>query len=265
MDHSSFEYQRAGALLIKQQGLSQEALAVIVSWARQKSPSAIAGMVARQAYQIGVSGQAQIIAVQKAARWLAMIRRDHEDKFESVVNELLGTTVALAPQGVGPQIGKLADGTPVYDRPTDSHRKLTVTDALLEAALATVENLAEGRTTLEVDFGFTIGVTTCVKVKPTEEFVFAQRGNRPWLSRFVKNRQAEPTQFLTMTLEKTQNGVILITAYIGRKIGPEPGDTRWATPESNARWQTHALVWGSEKVNESTITTDVPWYYSEEN
>jgi hypothetical protein len=261
-DHKEFEYQRAGALHLKLLIPSKEDLATIVGWARQKGPNGIARFVRRNGFLIHEFDQIRLLGISKAARWLAMVRRDHEDKFELVVNELLDLSKVPAPRGVGPKVGQLEDGTPVYDRADGSHRKPEVTDGMLEAALAVVKNpgVVQRRYTEEVDFGFIIGVTTCVEVTKSDEFVFAQRGTRKWLTRFVKNRQPEKTRFLTVTLEYVEGGFILITAYIGRKIGPEPGDTKYATAETNERWLKHALVWGYE-TDVGPETTDAPWYY----
>jgi hypothetical protein len=100
---------------------------------------------------------------------------------------------------------------------------------------------------VEVDLGRVIGKAHCVRTKPGDEIVYAQRENRNGLTRFVRNGSPEDCRFVVVALRKVPSGYVLETAYIGRKAPAEPWDERYTTEESRPFWNTHALVWGSRK------------------
>ena len=157
-------------------------------------------------------------------------------------------------------LGTLASGEQVYDRHRSHIHKGVA--PLLSVALARIN--AEDRTFLieEVDFSQPIGETTCVETtrdSGNDKIVYARRPRRHGLTRFVKNREAEPCSAVTVILKRDdfKDYYVLITAFVGHKPEPEPWD-RNATPQSRAFWETHALVWVTEPV-ESGITFRCPW------
>ncbi len=154
---------------------------------------------------------------------------------------------------------KLQSGEWVVDRHR-SHLHCGVL-ALLPEVLGHID--AQGRAFLveEVDFGRPVGETVCVSTSSSDEIVYAQRPRRFGLTRFVKNRQAEPCSAVTVILKRDdleRDLFVLITAFIGHRPEPEPWDGN-ATANSRAFWSSHALVWGSEDVILGTETDLCPW------
>jgi len=156
---------------------------------------------------------------------------------------------------------RLKSGEEVVDR-FRSHLHSTVAP-LLPDALARVEGRERQFLVEEVDFGRIVGQSTCVATGPGDEIVFAQRPGRWGLTRFIKNRQPEPTTSVVVIL-KTAAGkghegkYVLVTAFLGRKAEPEPWDPR-ATAASRDFWGSHALIWGSEPIVPGTETIVCPW------
>lgn len=157
----------------------------------------------------------------------------------------------------------LGSGEAVVDR-AQSHLHLGVA-VLLPEALARID--ARGRQFLieEVDFGRLIGETVCVGTTDADEIVFAQRPRRAGLTRFVKNRVAEPCSAVTVILKMGDRSstYVLITAFLGQLAEKEPWDRSIRTDDEFARaknfWSAHALVWGSESIVPGTETTVCPW------
>jgi len=130
---------------------------------------------------------------------------------------------------------------------------------LLAEALAKIDTRGRGFLVETVDFGRPIGEATRVQTGEGDEILFAQRLGRAGLSRFVKNRKAEPTSEVTVILKKgDREDYILITAWVGTQAEPEPWD-RNATAKSRDFWSQNALLWGSEPVVPGTETTACPW------
>lgn len=109
-----------------------------------------------------------------------------------------------------------------------------------------------------VDMGRIVGESICVVTEPGDEIVFARRENRAGLTRFVCNKKPTPCSLITIILKSAgePQTYVLITAFIGGPAAPEPWD-RFATPESQEFWRTHALVWGHEQIVPGTETERV--------
>lgn len=153
-------------------------------------------------------------------------------------------------------LGTLKGGQKVFDRP-NSHLHAGVRELLAEA-LARVETTAAFHKEA-VDFGRIVGETTCVATSGDDEVVYAQRPKRAGLTRFVKNRQAEPCSSVVVILKRIEEwDYLLITTFIGNLSESEPWD-RNATEKSVEFWNTHALIWGSEEVIPGTETSICPW------
>lgn len=112
----------------------------------------------------------------------------------------------------------------------------------------------------EHNFGRVVGKTTCVWTHPNSNIVFAQRHGRYGLTRFVKNRSPEPCSVVTVIIMWQPNfgSYKILTAYCGHQAEPEPWD-RFATEQSVAFWNSHALIWGSESIVPGTETNQCPW------
>lgn len=110
---------------------------------------------------------------------------------------------------------------------------------------------------LEIYMNKVIGVTHCVQTYKNDEIVYAPRKGREIVSRFVKNRESDPCDHLTIVLKRviTINDTViyrLITAYIGFISEMEVGDRNIRTEAEKQRcadyWSNHALVWGSQEI-----------------
>jgi hypothetical protein len=151
----------------------------------------------------------------------------------------------------------LKGGEKVVDR-HQSHLHEGV-ERLLPEALGRVESAGRNFLVEEVAMGRLVDETSCVETLSSDEVLYAQRPCRAGLTRFVKNREAEPCDSVVVILKKSApTEYVLVTAFVGRRPEPEPWDKN-ATEKSVAFWQTHALVWGSEPVIPGTETTICPW------
>ena len=115
-----------------------------------------------------------------------------------------------------------------------------------------------------VDFGRDIGVSACVETSQSDEILFAQREGRQGLTRFVKNKNPDPTSLLTFGLKKDEmsdrNEYLCIFAFFGPKAEPEPWDKN-ATEAARSFWKDHALVWGFNPIIPGTETNTPPPEY----
>ena len=103
--------------------------------------------------------------------------------------------------------------------------------------------------------------------------VWARRVNRGGLTRFVRGREGAPSKSVAVILNRHGHidGVPAyraVTAYVGKKGPPEPGDWHAISRQPNPLqaslqafqyWSNHALVWGCEPVLPGSITTRCPW------
>lgn len=134
----------------------------------------------------------------------------------------------------------------------------------------------------EKDLGRPVGVMDLVEVLPGEPRLWAVRKGRETFAPFVVRSERPVTNFVTMVLKHLDLGPIpahvgsrlldnrllslppdtkhldLFTTYIGRLTPPLPGDPR-ATAESLSYWLRYALVWGSQAIDETTVTNECPW------
>lgn len=63
---------------------------------------------------------------------------------------------------------------------------------------------------------------------------------------------------ITVVLQKVTAGYLLLSAWVGPSVPPPPGDRKeW--PDSRQFWETHALVFGRQAVDESSLTNICPW------
>ena len=155
---------------------------------------------------------------------------------------------------------KLGSGEVVVDRKR-SHLHGDVR-RILPDLLARVRSQGSHFVEDEVAFDRVIGRTNCVPTSEKDKIVFARRPNRAGKTRFVLGRQPEPCSSAVVVLKRIGGRkYLLITAYIGRKAGPEPWD-RHATSESKKFWAGHALVWGYEPVEEEGERRPVQWHGS---
>ncbi len=112
---------------------------------------------------------------------------------------------------------------------------------------------------LEEDMGRVVGTSDRVETEEGDEVVYAMRPNRDNYTRFVKNKQPEPTRFVTFHFKKNgEQEYELFSAYVGPIAPPFPGSIH-ENGESRPFWEKHALVWGRQEVIPGTETSVCPW------
>ncbi len=172
-------------------------------------------------------------------------------------NKYNGKSDYRSPEPARIILGKTADGAIVVDRP-NSHLHEEVVPILADA-LSLVNTGSSTFIEVEVDFNRIIGKTICVKTDSNDRIIYAQRANRKGFSRFVLDRDAEPSSKVIVVMKKANNTgeYLLITAFIGSKPEVEPWDPH-ATSASFVFWQNHALVLNGE-ISPGTFTELCPW------
>ena len=138
----------------------------------------------------------------------------------------------------------------------------------------------------EMDMGRVVGEMDLVDVQSCDwegseenRIRWARRVNRETWTPLVVRDKRPLTRFVTVVLKqldisrpdpKTLDPKLLnpgmadrqhhdlYTAYIGRKTPSLPGD-RYETEASLPYWLSHALIWGTQAVQEDTVRYDCPW------
>ena len=153
---------------------------------------------------------------------------------------------------------RLGSGEPVVDLSNPSHVHASAADYVPEA-LAKIHAQGRSRLESEVDLSRSIGLTTCVETTASDAIRYAIRDGRRGHSRFALGREGEPCTTLFVVLEKDQEpNYRVLTAYVGRWSPKEPWDAP-ANEESWTFWEQHALIWGCERVDPTTETSECPW------
>lgn len=129
---------------------------------------------------------------------------------------------------------------------------------LLKELLIT-QSFQEKEVYRDYDIGKIVGLSDLVETDANDEIIYAKRLNREGYTRFVKNRNPEPTSYLTVYLKQDEEQKYeLVSAWIGKTCPAFPDD-EYAIPESKPFWDKHALVWGNQPIISGTETTGCPW------
>ena len=160
-------------------------------------------------------------------------------------------------------IGYTKNNKAVYVDTEDSHAAthLADTPTLLKAVQELLPSLEpeEENICVATDMGHVVGLSDLVATTDDDKILYAKRLNRENYTRFVLDRSAEPSQFVTVVLKKDSEGAYeLWSAWIGPVTPQFPGDEH-ETPESISFWRTHALVWGNQAIQPGTETYEWPW------
>ena len=155
-------------------------------------------------------------------------------------------------------IGKLSSGENIYNTSNNHIHYNVEMESLLPQALEKINSLNRDFFVESIDFGKIIGESRCVETSEKDEILYAQRKMRSGQTRFVKNKQLEPTSFLTVILKKIHGGYKIVSAFIGSKAEREPWDKSIRDNDelerSKSFWSTHAIVWGTERIIPGTET-----------
>ncbi len=120
---------------------------------------------------------------------------------------------------------------------------------------------------IDRDMGETAGMTDMVETDENDEIIYAMRPLRSIYSRFAKNRQAQPTNWITIDLRKSEDAAAssekaasydLYTAFVGKMTPSFPGGN-YLPEQSKEFWSKHALALDSVEIVPGTETTECPW------
>jgi hypothetical protein len=159
-------------------------------------------------------------------------------------------------------IGQSRNGERVYIDPQETKVALHLAEApqlreLITEVLEKVD-LVGDNVAIEKDLGRTVGETTLVETDDNDEIIYAKRLQRDKYTRFVVNKMAQPTQFVTVILHKTDEGYRLWSAWCGQLVPTSPGGDD-EMPKSQGFWRNHALVYDETIIQLDTVTATCPW------
>lgn len=112
---------------------------------------------------------------------------------------------------------------------------------------------------IEHDMGYDVGYAPIVTTSDEDIVFYGQVLREAIYSRFVKKTKAEHTSFITISLERDEDGSYQINdIWIGQFYPPRPGDEN-ETAESLAYWQSHAFVFDNQSLQPRTVTKTSPY------
>ena len=160
-------------------------------------------------------------------------------------------------------LGITKNNCEVYIDSENSHAATHFTDSpkLFNAVVKTIPkiSLVGGESRIDFDTEEIVGTSDLVETDSNDEIIFALRLNRDRYSRFVKNKDATPTTYITLAFELIEEKKYkLYTAFIGRLTPSFPGGD-YLPEQSKDFWSNHALAWGNQEVVPGTETSLCPW------
>jgi hypothetical protein len=112
---------------------------------------------------------------------------------------------------------------------------------------------------IQYDMGRTIGYDFTVETTDTDTIFYAHQVREKTFTRFVKNGEADPTSYLTVTLRSDgPDAYELLDVWIGRYRPPLPGSEN-ETSQSKSFWANHAVVLDRQVLQPHTLTKDCPY------
>lgn len=161
-------------------------------------------------------------------------------------------------------IGTSQNGLTVWYEPTNSHATTHIADTpqlkeLVKEILQDTE-LHGDLVEFEKEMGRVVGETDFVINQPGDEIVYAKRLNRDVYTPFNKTQSPQPYSGVSVSFARELDGSYrLQSTWIGPLDSPPfPGDPS-ETAESKPFWMKHALAWGTQAVQEGTVTNICPW------
>jgi hypothetical protein len=112
---------------------------------------------------------------------------------------------------------------------------------------------------IQQDMGRLVGHDFVIATKEDGNIFYAKVLHEETYTRFIKNGDPHPTQYVAITLKRGANNRAyeLCSVRIGHLIPPHPdmGDSA----ESKRYWETHALIHTGEPLQARTISKDCPY------
>lgn len=114
-----------------------------------------------------------------------------------------------------------------------------------------------------VDLKEVVGHSLVVSASWQEEIIYAKRPENNYLSRFVRNKEPQPTSLISLFVLRLRgsNEWILQNSHYGDVRLPEIEYTTEVSPtqEQFDYWNNNAFCWGYLSVTPGTLTTTCPW------
>ena len=159
-------------------------------------------------------------------------------------------------------IAKSKNGIDVYFNTESSHvlTHFQASGSLKPKVSEIISNLKISSNNIYESFNINedIGFSELIPTTEKDEIIYAKRLHRETYTRFAKNRQPIPTSLITLWICKENDIYELKSAWFGPITPPIPGDP-WENEQSLPFWLSHALVWGIQEIDRSTITKECPW------
>ncbi|MBC7581621.1 hypothetical protein H7097_02000 [Aeromicrobium sp.] len=112
---------------------------------------------------------------------------------------------------------------------------------------------------IEYDMGRAIGRSDIVETTDADAIFYARQTKAAGFTRFVKNRTASSTEFVTVSMARDDDDEYEITnIWIGKSFPVTP-DHADATPLSTEFWATHAVLYNGQPIVSSTLTKTSPY------
>lgn len=160
-------------------------------------------------------------------------------------------------------IGTSRNGKHIYAHLTNSIIAQTLSrqprlGTLLAEALSGID-LTEPTIHIEHDMGRSVGYAEIVATKPEDTIFYAQQVRTKTYTKFVKNRKAESTQYVSFSLQQDDAGEYEVTWVNIGKASPSTPDQTTATDASSPYWDNHAVVYNGQPLITSSITKTSPF------
>lgn len=130
---------------------------------------------------------------------------------------------------------------------------------LLVEAINGIGKLQLGKQIRSKSFSESVGKSRVVPTSISDDIVYAQTNRKAkQYHRFVRGRDLEDTDTVTLILEKYPFYTVLKDCYFGTPAEPWPWDMH-STPNSKSFWESHAFVFDPAIVKPGTEQKDCPW------
>lgn len=161
-------------------------------------------------------------------------------------------------------VGQSQNGVTVWFDTTESHAATHIADTPglrdLAAEVLSQSEITGDYMQFHLNLGRTVGTSDLIENQPGDEIVYAKRLNRNEYTVFNKTRPPQPSQLVTVAVEKREDRTYeLVSTWIGPSDSPSFPGTERETPESKPFWTKHSLAWGRQEVQPGTETKICPW------
>ena len=114
----------------------------------------------------------------------------------------------------------------------------------------------------EYVFDRIVGECDLQVVSENDDIVYAIRRQRDRYTKFVKNKPRHQCSSVTVIIKEAHDGDYeLVSAWIGHLVPSFPKLNAAVDQDvlEKQYWATHALAWGRQAVDETTVTSVCPW------